>query len=129
MKHSASGQHTEYGERLSREGLVFIQPAQLALLQALLDRPDGMAIGREDVDRAGVPYGYGVKAMIAIVYKSPRAWVSRGWLGRYRTYRLTDRARDILDGRVPVHVIGRGPWAPRSACSIRPSQGDLFRRA
>src|SRR5436190_24339342 len=102
-------------ERYTRDGAVLITPAQLALLQGLVDRPNYRAHSCRDWVDASVPYLWRFQnpyysCFVKCAARVPRAWVertpSRGWI----QCSLTDRGRDILELRVRAHLQGIGPY-------------------
>jgi hypothetical protein len=109
---------------------VLLTHNQLAFLQGLLDRPRGVARSRRDLVAAATPYvvrlrgrGAGLRAGFSYwcLYKAvrnlPAIWVDRKRAGNRIEFRILPRGRAILEGRVPVHVRGVGPWAPRSTAT------------
>ena len=102
------------GEQFCKDGSVNISRNHLVLLQGLLDRPAATALGRWDCDRAARPYirrYRGDTESNWILYHAidwlPACWAERKRRGRYMSYRLRQRGREILDGRVPAKVSGR----------------------
>jgi len=106
---------SEGRERFTRDGAVVLTVAQLALLQALMDRPECRSRSRTDWAEASKPYvtlfqRYDWDAMMLRAYRIPRAWVTRTRVGRCIQCQLTTRGRDILERRVPTHIHGHGPY-------------------
>ena len=93
-----------------------------SLLQGLLDRPDATALGRWDWVRAARPYirrYRGDTESNWILYHAigwlPTCWVERKRRGRYMSYRLLERGRKIVEGRVCIKVSGRYDYLPKGA--------------
>jgi hypothetical protein len=103
-------------EPINGRGEIVISYAQLAMLHALLDRPDGMSQSDRDWIRASYPYmstrhwpSVRGRALRAINGMHPR-WVTVLRRGNRRVTQLTDRGMAILDRRVPVHIRGFGRY-------------------
>lgn len=112
--HARNGPHHPR-ERFTRDGAVILTLPQLALLQALLDRPACRARSRTDWAEASKPYvtlfrAYHWDGMMLHAYRIPRAWVERTRVGRCIQCQLTDRGRDIIERRIPSHIYGHGPY-------------------
>ena len=77
-------------ERRYKDGAVMIWPRQLALLQGLLDRPDGRVTSRHDAVCAAWPHASrltnGIESY-ALLCKTLRRLVRRGWVAKYRVGR------------------------------------------
>ena len=103
-------------EPVSGTGEILLSFNHIALLQALLDRPDAMAQSQRDWARAAVPYirinnariatRRAIRAMQSI---HPR-WVRSVRCGTRIVSQLTDRGREILELQVPVRVRGHGRY-------------------
>jgi hypothetical protein len=114
------GFHSRHGpieprERFTRDGAVILTIPQVALLHALLDRPECRARSRTDWAEASKPYltlfrRYDWDGMMLHAYRIPRAWVTRTRVGRCIQCQLTPRGRDILERRIPSHIYGYGPY-------------------
>jgi hypothetical protein len=110
-------------ERHYKDGAVMIWPRQLALLQGLLDRPDGRVTSRHDAVCAAWPHvgklTNGSESYALLCKTLPRL-VRRGWVAKYRVGRknhfaLTARGRAIAWGAVLARIYGGAEWRPRSA--------------
>lgn len=117
MLRPAGGNETV--ERLCKDGSINISRNHLVLLQGLLDRPNATAIGRWDwvaAARAYIRRYRGSTESNWILYHAidwlPNRWVERQRRGRYKAYRLLERGREILEGRVPARVSNRYPYIP-----------------
>jgi hypothetical protein len=102
-------------ERYARTGEVLVTLHQLALLQGLLDRPDGVAPSAGDWTRAALPHARrlgraSVGALAKAAARVPEAWVERVRAGRRIEARLTERGRAIVSAAVPVRVVGVGAY-------------------
>lgn len=108
--------HTKAGE-------VILTRNQLILLKALLDRPEATAESMSDWVSAARPYyrnGEGEPGFLpSVLFKSARrvseAWVARVQAGSRLRCALTARGLAIVDGRIPAHIRGEGPYRPRGA--------------
>jgi hypothetical protein len=109
-----------HGERFLRDGSLAVTPTQLGLLQGLLERPDATTHSRIDWVSASRPHLRWTRAgkndaLIRSTLRMPASWVTRGKLrGRYRCT-LAKRGRDILERRVPVTIVGHGPYRGTAA--------------
>lgn len=113
---------SKLGEQYCKDGSVNISRNHLVLLQGLLDRPDATAIGRWDWVRAARPYirrYRGDTESNWILYHAidwlPTCWVERKRRGRYMGYRLLERGRKIVEGRVCTKISGRYNYMPKGA--------------
>jgi hypothetical protein len=108
-----------------KTGALLLTHNQLAFLQGLLDRPRGIARSRRDLVRAATPYvtqlrargsrlqaGFSYSCLYKAVRNLPAIWVARKRAGNRIEFRILQRGRAILDGRVLVHVRGFGPYVP-----------------
>lgn len=111
-----------------RNGALILTHNQLAFLQGLLDRPRGVARSRRDLVAAATPYvihlrerstglrsGFSYSCLYKAVRNLPRALVTRRRAGNRIEFRMRARGRAILEGRLPAHVLGLGPYTPRAA--------------
>ncbi len=109
-------------ELITADGRVVVWPVQLAILQGLLDRPNGIALSRKDCACSGLPYYHPDcqrDRMYRRLYEAIPRLVERGWVRRNRAGRrimigLSSRGHSLVDGDVAVLLIGRGTWVPRS---------------
>ncbi len=111
--------HTSRELRL-RNGALLLSHNQLAFLQGLLDRPGGIARSRRDLVRAALPHVRRYRPVLPSYWtlfhasaNLPIVWASRRRVGRRIEFRLSERGRAILEGTVPVHLRGIGPYLPR----------------
>ena len=107
---------TSHPEPINGKGEIVIGRSQLAMLHALLDRPNGRVQSNRDWVRAAYPYiGTGHwpsvqgRALRAIHTLHPR-WVTTYRSGSRRVTELTDRGYAILELRVPVRIRGCGRY-------------------
>ena len=108
-----------------RSGALILTHNQLAFLQGLLDRPRGIAQSRRDLVAAATPYaiqlrarsgsrgGFSYSCLYKAVRNLPRTLVVRQRAGNRIEFRMLARGRAILDGQLPAHVLGLGPYVPR----------------
>jgi hypothetical protein len=103
-------------EPVNGKGEIVVSRTQLAMLHALLDRPDARVQSHRDWVRASYPYmptrhwpAVRGRALRAIKSMHPR-WVTTVRCGSRRVTQITDRGFAILDLRVPVHVRGFGRY-------------------
>ena len=107
----------QHSEHLRPNGVLYLSWNHMALLNGLLDRPQSQALSRRDWIRAATPHmrhrRYGLHWRIfnsiwtlpTTLYTAQR--VSNRWV-----HRLSERGHDVLAGKVAVHVVGRGRYAP-----------------
>lgn len=115
------------------DGSLKLSRNHLALLQGLLDRPDATAASRRDLVAAARPHirpFRGDMPSDRILDKAVDTlhpwWVDKRREGRAMTYQLSQRGRDIVEGRVEVRVSGRSrykPDVPKSASAWVPPKG------
>ena len=119
--------HTWKEPRL-KTGALILTHNQLAFLQGLFDRPRGVARSRRELVAAAAPYarrlrmrgsglrdGFSYSCLYKAVRNLPGAWVERRRAGNRIEFRLRPRGRAILEGLVPAHVRGFGPYVSRTA--------------
>ena len=102
----------DYGERIAATGAVIVGPNQFALLAALFRMPEYMARSSRDLCRAALSYSRTsrIRALEASSRRMPGAWVTAEYAGRCLTWRLTPRGIGMMEGTVPIHIYGVGPY-------------------
>lgn len=108
------------GERWTRgQRALIVTGRQLVLLQALLDRPGARVATTREWLEAAEPLARfqgwtgPIAGLAGTVGRMPAAWVRRTKRGGRVMAVLTERGRAIVQGGVPLHVVGRvlGPGA------------------
>jgi hypothetical protein len=109
------------GERFSKDGALVLSRNHLALIQGLLDRPLGTAQSRDDLLRAALPHVRGHRdglpsywTVAKSVRTIPRSLIARRRIGNKVHFSLTQRARDVLSGKVAAYVTALGPYKTRT---------------
>jgi len=118
-----------------RDGSLKLSRNHLALLQALLDRPQCTAGSRRDLVAAARPYVRryrGDRPSDDILNRAVDTlhpwWVEKRCAGRRMTFSLSQRGRDIVEGRVPARISGRSgyrPEVPKTGAAWVPPKGAL----
>ena len=109
---SDDARHTPFGERLTSRGEVIITPLQRDLLQTLLDAPGHAFPTMKAWAAAANPGGRNPGSMLRAVRRVPEVWASKRRYGGGKLCQLQARGRSVIEGRVPVHVLGDGPLKP-----------------
>jgi len=107
-------------ERYYPCGSLSLSRYHLALLQGLLDRPDGAVIGVREFVVAAWPHGHRFTkpgqsldtAFRDLIRSLPTAWVARSRVGRLTRYQILPRGRDVVEGRIPARLAGRKRYQP-----------------
>lgn len=102
-----------------KNGLVLLTHNHVAFLHGLLDRPGGVARSRRDLVRAALPYIKKYRQLPSYwtlyhaAYGLSPLWVSRKQVRNRIEFKLLPRGREIIEGKVPGHVRGIGPYVSR----------------
>lgn len=99
-------------ERYHDSGRLALSRYHVALMQGLLDRPGGAALGVRDFILAAWPYGQRIcppgqalfTTLRVFIPALPTSWVSRRKVGRHTRYELQPRGRAVLAGEVEANL-------------------------
>ena len=101
------------------DGSLKLSRNHLALLQGLLDRPGATASSRRDLVASARPHirrYRGDMPSDRILDKAVDTlhpwWIEKRRAGRSMTYQLSQRGRDIVEGRVEARISGRARYKP-----------------
>jgi hypothetical protein len=86
-----------------------------AMLNGLLDRPNGVAQSYTDLARASLPHLARYredphKALLGSMLRLPAEWVGRRRIGRRVECTLAERGRSIVNCELSARIIGWGPY-------------------
>jgi len=106
MASSDAGSSLYKGERFTKAGRLLITSRQLMALNALLDTPHGEVGSLAEWFRLVQRYDEYLHP--DSVWRLPTSWVRTKSRGRRIGAILGPRGREILDGKVPLHIHGVG---------------------
>jgi hypothetical protein len=104
-------------ERVCADGSVLVSHNQIALLNGLFDRPNGVAESYADLARASLTHLARFRseprrnALLGSIPRLPSAWVTRRRCGRRVECTLTARGKAIVNCEVRARITGEGPYA------------------
>ena len=101
-------------EPTNKRGEILLSRNHVPLLQALLDRPHGMALSHAEWFRAALPYAAQMGTLPSGLLRGQHtihhSWVNRMKIGSGLAVQLTERGHAILDRKLEAYVRYTGPY-------------------